>query len=99
MLVQSHDGAIHILLHLPVKRPDGAVKVGYTGWFVAGITWKNKKIKNSLCFQAGQLPIIRVYDPLVATGNNNISKAKGANPNPFFRAAAVQQPLVSGRLT
>ncbi len=100
MLVQSHDGAIHILPALPDAWPDGAVKGLVTrGGFVADITWKNKKIqKLTITSRLGGNCRIRVYDPLVATGNNNISKAKGANPNPFFETAAVQQPLVSGKV-
>ncbi|MFT3825317.1 MAG: glycoside hydrolase family 95 protein [Chitinophagaceae bacterium] len=99
MLLQSQDGAIHVLPALPDAWPDGTVKGLVTrGAFVVDITWKDKKIqKLTITSKLGGNCRIRVYDPLKATGSTILVNAKGANPNPFFDIAAVQQPLISGK--
>lgn len=97
MLVQSHDGAIHILPALPDVWPDGSVKgLVARGGFIVDIDWKNGKITTiKLTSKLGGNCRIRVYDELKADASTKLTKAKGTNPNPFFSVAEIKQPLIS----
>lgn len=97
MLLQSHDGAIHILPALPDVWPDGEVKGLVTrGGFVVDINWKNGKVNTvKVTSKLGGNCRIRLYDEIKADGNVMLAKAKGANRNPFFAVAEIKQPLVS----
>ncbi len=92
MLVQSHDGSLHILPALPDKWPDGSVKgLKARGGYEIDLSWKGGKldmltVKSSL----GGNCRIRVYDPIKSSGSIKLAKAKGKNPNPFYEVPEVK---------
>lgn len=97
MLVQSHDGTIHILPALPDAWPSGMVKgLVARGSFVLDISWKDGKVREvKVASKLGGNCRIRVHDPLKGLGQQSLKEAKGGNPNPFYQVADIKQPLIS----
>lgn len=97
MLVQSHDGSLHLLPALPDKWPDGSVKgLKVRGGYEVAISWKNGKI-NQLAIKSeiGGNCRIRVYNPIKSEGSVKLEKAGGNNPNSFFQVPEVKDPIIS----
>jgi alpha-L-fucosidase 2 len=97
MLVQSYDGAIHILPALPDVWPNGSVKGLVTrGGFVIDITWTNGKVNSiKVTSRLGGNCRIRVFEEIKTGGTSTITKAKGQNPNILFAIAEIKQPFIS----
>ena len=97
MLVQSHDGALHVLPALPDTWRAGSVKgLKVRGGYEVDISWKNGKIeKLTVKSELGGNCRIRVYDPIKSNGPVKLVKASGKNPNPFYEVPEVKEPLVS----
>ncbi|MDR0749126.1 MAG: glycoside hydrolase family 95 protein [Tannerellaceae bacterium] len=99
MLLQSHDGAVHILPALPDVWNKGEVcGLRARGGFETDITWKNGiartlKVKSSV---GGNLRI-RTATPLVSATGAALKEAEGDNPNPFFQTPGIPRPLISGK--
>jgi alpha-L-fucosidase 2 len=93
MLVQSHDGAVHLLPALPDAWHTGKVKGLKTrGGFTIDLDWKDGKISRLVVKSAlGGKCRLRVYDALKHAG---FQVAQGANGNPFFAVADVKAPVV-----
>lgn len=94
MLVQSHDGAVHLLPALPQIWESGSVKGIITrGGFVVEMQWKDGSLEQAmLTSQLGGNLRIRSYVPLEGKG---LIPASGENSNPLFQKAAVKAPLIS----
>jgi alpha-L-fucosidase 2 len=94
MLMQSHDGAVHILPALPDAWKNGSVKgLVARGNFEVAIVWKNGRLDSaSIKSNIGGNLRLRSYVPLKGS---DLKEAKGENPNPLFAAAAIKEPLVS----
>ncbi|MDR2389917.1 MAG: glycoside hydrolase family 95 protein [Tannerellaceae bacterium] len=98
MLLQSHDGALHLLPALPDAWESGNVSglVG-RGGFVADMEWHGVQLtKAAIYSRLGGNLRIRSYVPLRGEG---LQKAKGENPNPFYAKPPVKEPLYSKELT
>lgn len=97
MLLQSHDGAVHILPALPDTWTEGEIKgLVARGGFEVDIKWKNKKIeKLRIKSRLGGKLRIRSYSPLKGEG---ITPANGENDNVYFRHRKVLEPIVSERI-
>ena len=97
MMLQSHDGAVHVLPAVPDRWKDGKVNgLVARGGFVVDVEWKDGrvsvlKVKSVL---GGNLRI-RTADELVMKNGTELAVAEGINPNPYFAVPEVAEPLVS----
>ena len=98
MLVQSHDGAVHLLPALPEAWREGEVSGLRTrGGFIVSEQWRDGQLQ-SACIQStlgGQLRL-RSSVPLKGKG---LKPAKGNCQNPLLQSALVKQPLLSKELS
>ena len=93
MLLQSHDGAVHLLPALPDAWSEGEVKgLRARGGFVVDMDWKDGRLtKAKILSTLGGILRIRSYFPLTAKG---LSKATGPCPNALLTPAIVTPPIV-----
>jgi alpha-L-fucosidase 2 len=93
MLLQSHDGAIHLLPALPEAWNKGKVSgLRARGGFEVAIDWQENKAEVSIDSKLGGNFRVRSYWPLEGEG---LEKAEGANPNKFYSLPEIKQPLIS----
>jgi alpha-L-fucosidase 2 len=97
MLLQSHDGAVHVLPSVPDRWKDGKVSgLVARGGFIVDIEWKDGKIsymkvKSTL---GGNLRL-RSEDALAMKNGKALAIAEGENVNPYFAVPDVAHPLIS----
>lgn len=102
MLLQSSDGAVHLLPAAP-----DALSQGYVGGLksrgdfeVINLEWKDKNlvvatIKSNL---GGNLRL-RVPNAVELIGTGTLKNAEGANPNPLFYVPETAAPIISKEAT
>ena len=97
MLVQSHDGAVHLLPALPDAWNSGEVKgLRARGGFIVSINWQDGTLQNATIQSTiGGTLRLRSYVPLKGKG---LKPAKGNCPNPLFSPALIREPLHSSEL-
>lgn len=97
MLMQSHDGAVHLLPALPDAWRKGSISGLRTrGGFEVSMEWDGVQLSTAtiLSTNGGNLRI-RSYVPLSGEG---LREVQGENPNPFFQRPGIKTPLVSDKI-
>ena len=96
MLLQSHDGAIHLLPALPDEWKEGKVKGLRTpGGFEVSFEWKDGKVeKLEIVSKLGGNCRIRVPNELSGGRRIGLKSAEGENSNPFYEIAKIKSPLI-----
>ena len=94
MLMQSHDGAVHLLPALPDVWNKGSIKgLVARGGFEIDMHWDGAQLyKARIHSRLGGNLRLRSYIPLRGAG---LREAKGENSNPLFFKAKIKKPLIS----
>jgi alpha-L-fucosidase 2 len=98
MLVQSHDGTLHLLPAIPDAWNTGNVTGlrARGGFEIVNMQWeKGRLIKVVIKSTLGGNCRVRVPNTLVAADGIILSPAKGINSNAFYRTEIVPSPLIS----
>jgi alpha-L-fucosidase 2 len=97
MMLQSHDGALHVLPSVPDRWTDGKVTgLVARGGFVVDMEWKDGKITMlKVTSQLGGNLRIRTADQLAMKNGSALATAEGENPNPYYAVPEVAKPLIS----
>jgi alpha-L-fucosidase 2 len=99
MLMQSHDGAVHLLPALPDAWAEGSVKglVARGGFVLDSMTWNGGQVQEAvITSRLGGKLRLRSYVPLTGEG---LKEATGVNDNPFYAAPTIATPLVSKEIS
>jgi alpha-L-fucosidase 2 len=91
MLLQSHDGAVHLLPALPDSWSEGEVKGLRTrGGFIVDMKWHSGKLSSAtITSTIGGTLRLRSYIPLTA---KDMTTAQGTCPNKLLMPAAIKRP-------
>jgi len=98
MLLQSSDGAVHLLPAVPDALSSGNIGgLKARGDFeLVSMEWKDKKlVAATITSNLGGNLRLRVPNTVEIVGSGSLNKAEGANPNPFFYVSKTARPILS----
>ena len=97
MLLQSHDGAVHLLPALPGEWKEGEViALRARGGFIVDEKWSEGQVQTvTIKSTIGGVVRLRSYVPLKGKG---LKEATGACPNSLLKPADIREPLKSVEL-
>lgn len=99
MLLQSHDGAVHLLPSLPGEWKQGSVEGlrARGGFIIEKMTWKEGHLEEvTIQSTIGGNLRLRSYDPLVFPQGNLRNVREGEpNENPLFVQQHIARPMIS----
>ena len=97
MLLQSHDGAVHLLPALPDAWKEGEVKgLQARGAFTVDMKWAQGTLTEAtIVSKIGGTLRLRSYVPLKGVG---LTPAQGACDNDLLKSAVIREPLKSPEL-
>lgn len=100
MLLQSHDGAVHLLPALPTAWKNGSIKgLKARGGFEMDMRWENGLLKElKILSKLGGNLRIRTYQDLILPGAKKAGQV-GGQTNAFFEVASIKAPLISKQAT
>ena len=94
MLIQSHDGSLHVLPALPDKWLNGAVKgLKARGGFTVDMAWENGKLTELVVYSSiGGNCRIRVAANRL-NDQLSLKQTAGTNPNPLYKVFEIKEPI------
>ncbi len=98
MLMQSSDGAIHLIPALPDNLKDGMVSGLKTrgGFTIEDMIWKNGELVSvKITSNLGGNLRLRIPNEMKSENANKLKKASGENPNSFFVVPKIKEPIIS----
>ncbi|MBN2636978.1 MAG: glycoside hydrolase N-terminal domain-containing protein [Prolixibacteraceae bacterium] len=98
MLMQSHDGNIHILPALPDEWKETGEISGLRaiGGFDVSFNWEDGIVKELvITSNLGGNCRLRVPNELALANGTFLTPAEGDNPNPYFETAQIKNPITS----
>jgi alpha-L-fucosidase 2 len=98
MMMQSHDGAIHLIPALPDIWPAGSVKglCARGGFVIVALEWKDGKVAKAIIkSKLGGICRIRSYSQLKTEDGEALTIASGINTNKFYQVPTIKEPLIS----
>ncbi len=97
MLLQCHDGTIHVLPALPDDWKNGSISgLRSYGGFEVNLGWENGQlVKLEIKSNLGGNCRIRTHNEMKMANGNLIQDASGTNSNPFFQIPLVKNPVIS----
>jgi alpha-L-fucosidase 2 len=98
MLLQSHDGAIHLLPALPGQWRKGSISGlrARGGFIIESLKWEQGKVAElTIRSMLGGNVRIRAAHELAGAGGTKLKQAQGPNSNAFYQPAETPEPLIS----
>jgi alpha-L-fucosidase 2 len=99
MLVQSADGALHLLPAIPDEWPNGTVNGlrSRGGFEVVSLEWKGSRVARAVIrSRIGGNLRLRVPNKIkLSNGGPQLWAATGENSNPFFHVDETPAPIIS----
>ena len=102
MLMQSHDGALHVLPALPDAWSEGEVKglLARGGFTIDDLKWKAGQLDCiTITSRLGGNLRLRSYVPLKLADGTALTPASGSNSNAFYATADIKDPVISDKIT
>ena len=102
MLMQSSEGAVHLIPALPDNFKDGMVSglKARGGFTIEEMIWKEGGlVLLRMTSNLGGNLRLRVPNEMKFESGKSLNKASGENPNPFFVVSKIKEPIISKAAT